>query len=72
MITVRQGELTQSRLVRSGTSYISQSDLRQHFGLGDAATVDSIEVRWPDGTTSQETNVAVNQRLTLSHPRAED
>ena len=50
-----------TRLVRSGTSYLSQEDLRQHFGLGAATKADSIEVRWPDGTTSREENVPANQ-----------
>jgi hypothetical protein len=35
--------------VRSGSSYISQNDLRVHFGLGQAARMDSVEVRWPSG-----------------------
>jgi hypothetical protein len=34
--------------VRSGGSYISQNDLRVHFGLGNAAGAE-IEVRWPSG-----------------------
>ncbi len=35
--------------VRSGGSYFSQSDLRLHFGLDQAKTVDILEVRWPSG-----------------------
>jgi hypothetical protein len=35
--------------VRSGSSYISQSDIRVHFGFGSATKADSIEVRWPSG-----------------------
>ena len=35
--------------VRSGGSYISQNDLRIHFGLGPAEKVELIEVRWPSG-----------------------
>jgi enediyne biosynthesis protein E4 len=35
--------------VRSGGSYLSQNDLRLHFGLGDAARIDKVEVRWPNG-----------------------
>jgi hypothetical protein len=35
--------------VRSGSSYNSSSDLRLHFGLGDAAEVKTIDVRWPNG-----------------------
>jgi hypothetical protein len=43
--------VTQLGEVRSGGSYLSQSDLRLHFGLGTAATVDSLEVQWPGGAT---------------------
>jgi len=35
--------------VRSGSSYSSSSDMRAHFGLGSAAKIDSVEVRWPSG-----------------------
>ena len=35
--------------VRSGSSYVSQSDIRVHFGVGSATKVDSVEVRWPSG-----------------------
>ncbi len=50
VITVRANGATQTRYVRSGTSYISQSEMRQHFGLGAGTTVESVDVRWPDGT----------------------
>ena len=43
------GNHTQIDEVRSGGSYASQSDLRVHFGLGDAAKVDRLEVHWPSG-----------------------
>ncbi len=61
VITVRAGDLTMKRLIRSGTSYLSQEDMRQHFGLGAATRVDSIEVQWPDGSTSRTENVEANQ-----------
>jgi hypothetical protein len=35
--------------VQTGTSFVSQNDLRQHFGLGSAAAYDRIEVQWPGG-----------------------
>jgi len=38
--------------VRSGGSYISQSDLRIHFGIGKATTAE-IEIRWPSGTVDR-------------------
>jgi hypothetical protein len=39
--------------VRSGSSYISNNDLRVHFGLGQAASVDFVEVRWPSGSVEK-------------------
>ncbi len=65
LVTARIGAQTQTRLVRSGTSYLSQDDMRQHFGLGQASRVDSIEVRWPDGSTSEVKNVEANQILAI-------
>ncbi len=48
-VTVRAGGMVQTDEVRSGGSYLSQSDLRVHFGLGAATKVDEVEVRWPTG-----------------------
>ncbi len=65
VIKVKTGELVQTRLIRSGTSYLSQEDMRQHFGLGAATKVDSVEVLWPDGTTSVMKKVEVDQILVI-------
>jgi hypothetical protein len=35
--------------VRSGGGYFSQNDLRVHFGIGSADTVELLEIRWPSG-----------------------
>ena len=48
-ITVTVGKRKMIDEVRSGSSYISQNDLRIHFGLGSATKIDSIEIRWPSG-----------------------
>ena len=50
-VRVVAGDLTQTDEVRSGGSYISQSDLRLHFGLEKRTKIDLIEVRWPDGVS---------------------
>ena len=68
LIVVKAGNVTLRRLVQSGTSYISQDDMRQHFGLGAATKVDSIEVRWPDGTTSTSPGVNANQQIEIKQP----
>lgn len=49
LVTIKAGQSSQSRAVMSQSSYVSHNDLRVHFGLGQAATVDSILVRWPTG-----------------------
>ena len=48
-VKVTSGSLTQIDEVRSGGSYLSQNDLRVHFGLGSARSVDTVEIRWPSG-----------------------
>lgn len=52
-VTITSGGVTQSDEVRSGGSYLSQSDLRVHFGIANASKIDSIEVRWPSGKTER-------------------
>jgi hypothetical protein len=41
--------MTQTEEIHSGGSYLSQNDVRVHFGLGKATKIDSVEVRWPSG-----------------------
>ncbi|MGH9346841.1 MAG: CRTAC1 family protein [Vicinamibacterales bacterium] len=68
LVTVRSGATSQRRLVQSGTSYLSQDDMRQHFGLGGAKQAEAIEVRWPDGTSSRLENVKANQTVEITQP----
>ena len=48
-VAVRAGKLTQFSEVKGGSSYISQSDLRLHFGLEKNEKIDEVTVRWPNG-----------------------
>jgi len=64
-VTIKTGPLTQMREVKSGGSYQSQSDLRLHFGLGAAKTVDEIKIRWPGGGAQTLKGVRGNQILTV-------
>ena len=50
-VKVVAGGMTQTDEVHSGGSYLSQNDLRLHFGLGSATKIDSVEIRWPSGKT---------------------
>ncbi|HJT66050.1 MAG TPA: CRTAC1 family protein [Pyrinomonadaceae bacterium] len=64
-VKVVAGDLTQIDEVRSGDSYISQSDMRLHFGLEKRTKIDLIEVRWPSGTVDRITNAGINRTLTI-------
>jgi hypothetical protein len=68
-VKVEAGGLTQVAEVRSGSSYLSQNDLRLLFGLGSSAKVDRVEVRWPSGTVETVENVAANQLLILTEQK---
>ena len=50
-VKITTGNIVQTEEIRSGVSYLSQSDLRLHFGLGKAAKADVVEIRWPSGRT---------------------
>jgi len=64
--TVTAGGLVQFNEVRSGSSYLSQNDLRLHFGLGSQATIDSIEISWPSGKKDTYHNLAADFIYTIS------
>jgi enediyne biosynthesis protein E4 len=51
--------------VRSGGSYISQNDLRVHFGIGKAEKVDLLEIRWPSGAVDTLKDVMPNQMIVV-------
>jgi hypothetical protein len=48
-VTVEAGGITQFSEVKAGSSFVSQNDLRQHFGLGKNTKMDRVTVRWPNG-----------------------
>jgi hypothetical protein len=65
-VRIVTGNHAQMDEVRSGSSVMSQSDLRLHFGLGKVQTVDLIEVKWPTTQKLEKfTNVKANQILTI-------
>ena len=64
-VTVKTGNMTQIREVKSGSSYASGSDTRLLFGLGENQIVEKISIVWQSGTTQELEGVAVNQILTI-------
>jgi enediyne biosynthesis protein E4 len=68
-VTVHAAGMTQFDEVRGGGSYLSQNDLRLHFGLGSAARIDSVEVRWPSGKGEVLKNVAADKIYSIVEGR---
>ncbi|HYL16783.1 MAG TPA: CRTAC1 family protein [Terriglobales bacterium] len=57
------GKHSQIDEVRSGGSYVSQGDLRLHFGMGSAGKADRVEVRWPSGQVDVLKDIETNQLI---------
>jgi enediyne biosynthesis protein E4 len=64
-VRVVTGQHSQMNEVVSGSSFMSQNDLRLHFGLGHAKQVDLVEIRWPLGSVDTFKNVDPNQLLVV-------
>jgi hypothetical protein len=64
-VTVKAGDLTQMGEVQAGSSYLSQNDLRLHFGMGGHATVDKVEIFWPSGKKDTLSNLPTDSIYTI-------
>ena len=64
--------VTQRRIVRAGSGYCSQSETMLTFGLGQAQTVESLEVVWPSGQVDGYTNLPVNRLVRVIEGQAGD
>ena len=64
-VTVKAGVLVQFDEVRGGGSYISQNDLRLHFGLGANDKMSEVSIRWPNGETETLRNVPADFIYTI-------
>ena len=64
-IALRSRSGRQTAVIRSGSSYCSQSETVAAFGLGADAEVDSLEVRWPSGATQTFSDIEPNRRILI-------
>jgi hypothetical protein len=64
-VHIAAGDAHQWQEVRGGGSYLSQNDLRVHFGLGAATIVDRLDVRWPNGHEEHWTRLAADKLHTI-------
>lgn len=68
-VAVRAGDLVQFNEVRGGASYLSQNDLRLHFGLGGKTRMDSVEILWPSGKKDRLTDLPADRLYTVVESR---
>ena len=59
---------SQMVIVTTGGSYLSSSDKRAHFGLGDSPKAATVEIHWPSGIFQTLSNIAADQILTVEEP----
>ncbi|HEX2715041.1 MAG TPA: CRTAC1 family protein [Candidatus Acidoferrales bacterium] len=65
VVRVTSGGQTQWQMLRSGSSYLSQSELVLTFGLGQHTQADALEVRWPSGQVDRLTQVAAGRLIII-------
>ncbi|MBM4016628.1 MAG: hypothetical protein FJ293_16925, partial [Planctomycetes bacterium] len=66
--TITAGGRRQVEEVRGASSYAAWNELALRFGLGGAASVEQVEIRWPDGRTSRHGPLAADRRHVLRQP----
>jgi len=69
VVRVVSGDDKQWQMLRSGSSYLSQSELVLTFGLGSRTKVDAMEVQWPSGTVTKLQNVNGDQTVTIEEDK---
>ena len=67
-LEVTAGGRTLQREMTGSRGYLGSNELVEHFGLGEATTVDTLRVTWPSGAVQQWTGLAVGRKYTLSEP----
>jgi hypothetical protein len=65
VVRITSGSDRQSKMLRSGSSYLSQSELVLTFGLGTQTKADSVEIQWPSGQVDKLANVNAGQTVTV-------
>lgn len=64
-VHVTSGGITQDKMLTSGSSYLSSSELALTFGLGAKTGADKLEIRWPSGQIDHLTNVSAGETVTI-------
>ena len=70
-VKVTAGGITQTREIMGGGSYLSQSDLRAHFGVGSSAKIDKLEITWPSGAKQLFQDIAADHFYAVTEGKDE-
>jgi len=65
VVRVNSGDAKQWQMLRSGSSYLSQSELVLTFGLGNSTRAESVEVQWPSGQVEKLSGVTADQTVSI-------
>jgi len=65
MLELHAGGSVQKRMVRTGSSYLSQSELTQTFGLGDYGSIDKLIITWPNGHKQELTKLVAGKTIKI-------
>ena len=68
LVVLRAGGRLQVRQVDAASGYLSQSTKTLHFGLGDASTIESCEIRWPSGVVQKLDGARVDAVNAVTEP----
>ncbi len=68
-VTITTGATRQVREMKAGSSYLGQSELRIHAGLGRATRADRVDIRWPSGAKEVILDLPANERVTITEGR---
>src|SRR5438046_2403964 len=66
IVKLTAGGETQSQMLRSGSSYLSASELVLTFGLGHSEKADTLEIRWPSGQLDRLSSVSAGQTISVT------
>ena len=66
IVKITSGGQTQAQMLRSGSSYLSASELVLTFGLAQRDQADSVEIHWPSGQIDRLTNVAAGETVRVT------
>jgi enediyne biosynthesis protein E4 len=71
VVKLTAGGETQSQMLRSGSSYLSASELVLTFGLAQHSKADSIEIHWPSGQVDRLQNINAGQTITVTEAKGQ-